>query len=200
MCYRQSHLRRERPYRTSHQPDNIQDPWQTQEAVKKYSHASPQTSVAAGNTVALSQSPRDGLETLLSRGFPSSCSALPHPQRRTKPMVASLLITKEMVGRYFSLLLAVAWFQMPTPDSEERVHSRCCYKEYLNGKVWGALSYSASLSLPTNIWQQIQKSQNISYFSISLAQLSSFIAPRSAVISSLSGLSLPIVRVLLNAI
>lgn len=155
MWYKRSHFRRKILYWNAHQPDNILDPWQNSGGVKKHFQASPRMSVAPGNIVAWSQSQRNCLDTLLNCGFSSPCSDPPN-SRRWINSVNSILPNNQ--GEGWKLFLSDIGGGM-APDDSTR-HRGMSSLPVLQGVLqWKSLRniILIYLSLPTKIWQQIQK-------------------------------------------
>lgn len=191
MCYKQLHLRREIRYWTSRQPDNIPILDKEKEPVKEYSFSCiSKEACGSWKHCGVKSESEKWPPSLLVRGFSSPCSALPHPQRGINSMSSILPDNQGDGGELF--LSGTCGGLAPgdttrvrdefTPWAPTRSTSVEKFKEH-----YLSLFFSPCQQTFGNRSRNL--SQNISYSSISLARLSSFIAPRSAVISPYLGSS-----------
>lgn len=111
-----SSLRRKISIRNSHQPNNIPDFWQSSGVSKKAFSGISTDECGFWNTVAISQ--RNCMD-ICSFMVLSLFSSTEVPRMDKLNRIVSCLITNEKVGKYFSVLLVVGWFQMTPPDSQK---------------------------------------------------------------------------------
>lgn len=157
--------------------------------MKTYSPASPQTRVAPGNIVALSWSQRNILDRPLVCGFSSPCSAPPNSQRWINSLKSILphnqgdrreMFSSDACGGLAPEDTARLMNEVAPWASTRRTSMETFEEHYL------IRFFSPCQQTFGNRSRNL--SQNISHSSSSPAQLSSLVALRNGVISSLSGL------------
>lgn len=173
-----------------HQPDNIPDPWQREGAGEGIFSCISKEACGSWKHCGVKSESEKWPPSLLVRGFSSPCSARPHPQRGINSMSNILPDNQGDGGELF--LSGTCGGVAPedttrlkdefTPWAPTRSTSVEKFKEH-----YLILFFSPCQQTFGNGSRNL--SQNISYSSISLARLSSFIAPRSAVISPYLGSS-----------